>query len=425
MTDEPIRERLREIRRDLHRYPEPAWCEYYTLSRIVDEIERVGVDELHLGRDALVGDRRLAVPDEEELTRWREAAADAGARRDVLERAKGGHTGAVAVVENGDGPTVALRVDVDAIRQREADDPDHAPAARGFRSVNEGVMHACGHDAHATIGLAVLDAVARSDEFRGTFKLLVQPAEERAGGGKALAASRHVADVDHLLGFHVGLDHPTGEVVGGIVKPLAVTNFDVRFRGTAAHAGKNPDAGRSAVRAAATAVGNLHAISRHADGPTRVNAGRIRGGTARNVVAERATLECEARGETTALMEYAVDRARRVVRAAGEMHGCESEFEVTGEAPRADSDPGLSGLVADAARGHDAVTSVRETSEFGASEDVTYLMKAVQERGGEAAYAVVGTDHPADHHAPRFDVDEESLAIGVDVLSDAVVALGA
>jgi aminobenzoyl-glutamate utilization protein A len=87
-----------------------------------------------------------------------------------------------------------------------------------------------------------------------------------------------------LLALHVGLDHPTGEVVAGIENFLAVAGFRAEFRGASAHAGGHPSQGRHAVRAAATAVTELHAIPRHEDGATRVNAGRIEGGTASNVV---------------------------------------------------------------------------------------------------------------------------------------------
>ncbi|WP_117594018.1 amidohydrolase [Haloprofundus halophilus] len=425
MSDVPVRNRLRELRRQFHRYPEPAWCEYYTTSRIVDEVERIGVDRLHVGTEAYASEHRMAVPDDTTLREWYDRAADAGARLDVLESTAGGHTGCIAVLEKGtDGPTVALRVDIDALPQREADDSEHLPAVEGFRSTNEGVMHACGHDAHITLGLGVLDAVKRSDEFDGTFKLIFQPAEERAGGGKPMALSRHVDDVDYFLALHVGLGHPTGDVVGGIVKPLAVANFEARFHGESAHSGKNPNRGRNAMQAASAAVQNLYSIARHAEGMTRINVGRIDGGTAPNIIAEEVRIEGEVRGETNELLQFLRAETERIVDAAAEMHSCVGEFEITGEAPRADSDPDFSRSIADVARKHDSVTNATATSEFGASEDATYLMKAVEERGGTASYAIVGTDHPAPHHSSRFDVDERSLSIGVEVVSEAVTTLG-
>ncbi len=193
---------------------------------------------------------------------WLRKARDAGAREDVLEAAAGGFTGALAVLEQGEGPTVALRVDIDALPIPESEADDHLPAAEGFRSENEGFMHACGHDAHATIGLGVLDAVIDSD-FEGTFKLFFQPSEEQVAGGKAVAEGGHLDDVDYLLALHVGLDHPTGEVVCGIDGFLAVSALRGDFTGETAHAGGHPAQGRDAVQALATAVQNLHAIRRH------------------------------------------------------------------------------------------------------------------------------------------------------------------
>ncbi|WP_324661562.1 amidohydrolase [Haloarcula sediminis] len=420
--DQERHERLTALRRALHRHPEPAWCEYWTTSRIVDELERIGVDELLVGPELLDGDARMAVPDETTLREWHDRARESGARADVLEQCAGGFTGALATVERGDGPTVALRVDIDALPITESDERAHAPAEAGFRSSTEGYMHACGHDAHAAIGVGVLDAVVESD-FSGTFKLLFQPAEEVIGGGKAVAESGVLDDVDHLLALHIGLDHPTGEVVAGVNGFLAVRQFEAEFRGESAHAGGHPAAGRDAVQALATAVQNLHAIRRHGDGATRVNAGVVSGGTASNIVPERATIEGEVRGETTALMEYMSERAESVVTHAAGMHGCESELATVAEAPSAESDPGLADVVYAVAEGVAGVDSVRHSAPLGGSEDATYLMERVQKRGGRATFVGVGTDHPGGHHTPTFDVDERSLEIGVDVLAGAIERL--
>ncbi|MFB6303179.1 MAG: amidohydrolase [Haloferacaceae archaeon] len=409
------------LRRDLHRHPEPGWCEFYTTARLVAALERRPLDAIYVGPEVLADDR-IGVPDAAEREQWRERALAAGARGDLIDDLDGGRTGLMAVLERGDGPTVALRVDIDALPITESDDDDHYPARTGFRSENEGYMHACGHDAHATIGVGVLDAIVESD-FAGTLKVLFQPAEEIVAGADPIARSGHLDDVDHLLAVHVGLDHPTGEVVAGIGGFLAVAGFRAEFRGASAHAGGHPSQGRHAVRAAATAVTELHAIPRHEDGATRVNAGRIEGGTASNVVPERASVEGEVRGGTTALMEYMEERADRVLRAAAEMHGCEVDVERRARAPSAESDDDLADLVAEAAREVGSVTTLLERDDLGGSEDATYLMRRVQARGGTACYVGVGTDHPGGHHTPTFDVDEETIPTAVEVLTRAILAL--
>ncbi len=422
MDTTPSAESLRSLRRDLHRRPEPAWCEFYTTARIVEEVRDIGVDELHVGRDALATGSRAAVPAEETVTTWYDRASAAGAPDDILRELEGGYTGAVAVLDRGEGPTVALRVDIDGLPREESDDPGHVPAREGFRSVNEGAMHACGHDAHAAMGLGVLETVAASD-FRGTFKLVFQPAEERIAGGGPVAESGHLDDVDALLAVHVGLDHPTGEVVAGITDFLAVSQFRADFAGEGSHAGGHPNRGRNAVQAMATAVQNLYAIPRHEDGATRVNAGKVAGGTATNIVPEGAVIEGEIRGATTDLMEYTREHAERMLESAAEMHDCSVDVEHGGEAPSATSDDEVVDTVAAVAGDVEGVDSVVRRDELGGSEDASYLMRRVQKRGGVAGYVCVGTDHPGGHHTATFDVDEDSLAIGVDVLSGAVLSL--
>jgi len=426
MSVQTGREWLVELRRDLHRHPEPGWREFYTTARIVEELEAMDVDSIHVGPDALAAgadedDLRMGVPDDEELATWYERAREAGADEAILRDLEGGYTGAVAELHRGNGPTVALRVDVDGLPIEEMTDDDHLPAREGFRS-ETGAMHACGHDGHATIGLGVLSAVADSD-FQGTLKVLFQPAEELVGGGKAMAKSGHLDDVDYLLAVHLGLDHPTGEVIAGIDGFLAVEHIEAAFTGEPAHAGGHPEQGRNAVQAMATAVSNLYGIPRHSGGATRVNAGRVEGGTASNVVAADAVVESEVRGETTELKDSMSDSARRVYRGAAETHDCEVDLTTGGAAPSARSDESVVDVVDRMAHDTDGVDSVLHRDELGGSEDATYLMREVQRNGGAAAYVGVGTDHPGGHHTTTFDVDEASLPIGVDLLAASILDL--
>ncbi len=413
---------LQSTRRELHRRPEPAWREYHTTARIVEMLRELEVDEIRVGPEILADGERGGVPDDDELDLWLDRARGYDVDPDLLDRMAGGYTGALATLDRGEGPTVGLRVDIDALPRTESTDEDHTPAAEGFRSEHEGHMHACGHDAHATLGLGVLRAVTDS-EFEGTLKLLFQPAEEVIGGGRPVARSGHLDDIDALLAAHVGLDHPTGEVVAGIDDFLAVSHFEAEFHGEPAHAGASPNQGRNAVHAMATAVENLYGIARHEDGPTRINAGDVGGGVAPNIIPEEAYLHAEVRGGTTELMNYTRERARQVVESAAEMHDCTATVESGPEAPSATSDEQLVDLVAGVAGGADHVTDLVRRDGLGGSEDATFLMDRVQKNGGLATYVGIGTDHPGGHHTATFDVDEESLLVGVEVLAGAVQRL--
>ena len=419
-TDAPdvtVPDELQSLRRDLHRHPEPAWCEFYTTARIVSELRDRPVD-VSFGEAIHAGDRRN-VPDAEELAEWRERALDAGAAPETIESVGEGYTGAVATFERGDGPTIGLRVDIDALPIREADDGDHVPAAEGFRSEREGYMHACGHDAHATFGIGTLDRVIDSD-FEGTLRVLFQPGEEQIVGGEPMVEAGLVDDVEYMFAAHVGLDHPTGEVIAGMDGFLAVSHFKAEFDGEPAHAGGHPEQGRNTVQAAAAAIQNLYSIPRHGDGATRVNAGVVGGGTATNIIPEETFVEGEVRGDTTELMEYMDRKVDTVVESAAAMHEVSVETERLGRAPSAESDDALVEVVGDVASETSGVTSVVDRDTIGGSEDATFMMQRVQELGGVACYVGIGSDHPGGHHTSTFDVDERSLPVGVDVLSGAI-----
>ncbi|MEA1930512.1 MAG: amidohydrolase [Euryarchaeota archaeon] len=426
MSDTAVQtdDELRALRRDLHRHPEPAWCEFYTTARLIEELRARDVDAIHYGREIHAAEKRLNLPEEATRTEWLDRAREAGADEEILNEIGESFTGAVAVVDRGSGPTIALRVDIDALPITEADDAGHHPADEGFRSENEGYMHACGHDAHATIGLGVLDAILESD-FSGTFKLIFQPSEEQISGGKPMADSGIIDDVDYLLALHIGLDHPSGQVVAGIDDFLAVTQFRAEFAGESAHAGARPESGANAVQAMAAAVQNLYSIPRHSEGATRVNAGRVGGGTADNIVPEHAFIKGEVRGETTDLMSYMWDHAQRVIESAAEMHACEADIQMLGEAPSAESDQALVDIVGEVAGRTAGVDDVLDRDSLGGSEDATFLMQHVQNQGGLAAYVGVGTDHPGGHHTPTFDVEVRDIAVAIDVLSASIREIAA
>lgn len=142
-------------RRDFHKFAEKGWFEMRTSSIIARRLTDMGFDEVLVGDQVCKKEARMGVPSDEELEAQYERAVAQGADPEFVPFTKGGMTGVVGILHCGEGPTVAMRFDIDALGVIEEKDASHRPANEGFGSVNEGFMHACGHDGHATIGLGV------------------------------------------------------------------------------------------------------------------------------------------------------------------------------------------------------------------------------------------------------------------------------
>lgn len=411
-------------RRDLHTFPETGWTEFRTTAKVIQRLQSLGFD-VSWGKDVLADGARLGVPAEAELDAAFERALSEGGPEDLLGPMRGGYTGCCAEIEgSGDGPTVVLRFDIDALEVAESQ-ADHRPAVEGFVSRHPGQMHACGHDAHTAMGLGVAAVLAAArSRFPGKVRLLFQPAEEGTRGAQAMVEAGLVDDADYFLCPHIGAQsHVSGEILPGITGFLATRKLDVRFRGREAHAGLAPQDGANAVVAAALATLSLHAISRHSDGNSRVNVGVLQAGSGRNVVGGRGLCKVELRGESTEIVDYLEEEARRAVEGAAMSQGVEVDVTVAGSAPSAGSDQEVMDAVAHAATQAQSVRRVGEPCGAGASDDATVMMARVQQRGGKAAYMIVGSDLPSGHHTPRFDVDEQVFANGIATLSGAALAL--
>lgn len=406
------------LRRDLHRRPELGFLEYGTAARVCVELADIPGCELRVGAAVMDPAARMGAPDADACAAARAEALAAGADAGWVASLGDGLTGVVAEWRFArPGPVLALRFDMDALPVREREDDGHRPAREGFASQAPGRMHACGHDGHTAIGVALGTRVpALAERWGGTLRLIFQPAEEGSRGARAMVAAGVTDDVDLLVCGHLGVAATrTGLIACGTDGWLATTKLDVTFTGRAAHAGVAPQAGRDALLAAATCALGLHALPRHGDGASRVNVGVLEAGSARNVVPAHARMQVEVRGSTSAINADMETAARRVIAAAAAMHGVEATIEPAGAAGGADSDAALRAHVRAAASGLAGVTEIAETLPSGGSEDATLLMEAVQARGGQATYLLIGSDLPAGHHEDGFDVDDAALELGVEL----------
>jgi aminobenzoyl-glutamate utilization protein A len=404
-------------RRDFHRYAESGWTEFRTASLIARRLTELGY-KVEVGHQVVVAEARMGVPPAETLDRCWRRATEEGGDATFMERMRGGFTGVVGVLQGGPGPCVGLRFDIDAVGVTESASTAHRPTVEGFASVHPGVAHACGHDGHAAVGLGVAAVLARFCHLlEGQVKLIFQPAEEGVRGAKSMVRAGVVDDVDYIVGHHLYSHWPLGEICGGVGGYLATTKFDARLAGYAAHAAGEPQKGRNALLAAATAALNLYAISRHRGGSTRINVGRLSAGTGRNVIPAEAWMTIETRGDTSALNDYMYERALQVLQGAADMYQCSLEIEAMGGAESAKSDPDLARRVEETALRLGGVT-IRQSEQSGGSEDFTYMMKRVQERGGLATNIGIGADLGKwGHHTPEFDFDERALGRAVRLLS--------
>lgn len=412
---------LSAIRRDFHKYAEAGWFEIRTSSIIARTLTDLGYEVL-TGEAVCLREARMGVPEEKILEQQYQRALEQGADPEFAQAARDGMTGVIGILRCGEGPTVAMRFDIDALGVIEAEDDAHIPAREGFRSVNPGVMHACGHDGHAAIGLGVAKILMEiKDQLHGTVKLIFQPAEEGVRGAKAIVEKGHLDGVQYLLGSHISSnDGSDAQVTPGSFGSLATCKYDVLFTGKPAHAGAAPQAGNNALLAAASAVLNLNAIPRHGGGATRINVGTLHAGSGRNVIPDEAKMEIEVRGATTELNRYMCEKTEAILTHTAQMYGCGCQIRLMGAADSLTSDETLARRVDSICREKLGILPSEEltVASFG-SEDFAYMMNRVQEQGGQATFFRGLTATAAPAHTRSFDFGEEVLVNSVKIFCGA------
>ena len=405
------------LRRSIHRRPEEGWTEFETTYRIVACLEKYGYD-VKAGIEAV--EPSAVLGRNPELVAKAEARALAhGVPQAFLDRL-GHYTGAVAELATGrPGPVTVFRFDIDCVLVTESTASDHVPAVLGFASEISGAMHACGHDAHTASGLALAHWLKdHQDELTGRIRLLFHPAEEGTRGAGSMAAKGWVDDADWFFGAHVGDECKLGTV--GVIRHgfLATSKMDIHFKGTASHAGAKPEAGRSALSAAAACTLMLEGIPRHSGGATRVAVGTMNAGEGRNVTPAHADMQIEVRGETGPVNDWMTERVKSIVKGVSESYEVEGTVELVGQATSVDSDPEATAVVAKAAETLHYPCLMLDHA--GASEDCSVLIRRAQEKGVKSTFFLWGCNHHG-HHRPDFDLqDTESLPCALAMLTTVV-----
>jgi aminobenzoyl-glutamate utilization protein A len=410
---------LQERRRDLHKFAESGWLEFRTATLVAEELHRLGYP-LKLGREVIDAQSRMGLPSADVLAQQEQRALSQGALPQWLSHFSGGFCGIVATLETGrPGPVMAFRVDMDALDVIELQTPEHRPFAEGFASCNEGMMHACGHDGHTTIGLGLAQVLKQFESrLTGTIKLIFQPAEEGTRGAKSMVAAGVLDDVDFFTAIHIGTGVPAGELVCGNDSFMATTKLDVTFRGVSSHAGARPEEGNNALLAAAQATLALHTLPQHSGGSSRINVGVLQAGTGRNVVADRAFMKVETRGATNEINDFIYQKALQALAGAATMYGVQHEIALMGAARSSQpTQPWVNFIRQQAGQIPELTSLVDQREQAAGSEDATYMMERVKELGGQASYIIFGTELSAGHHNEKFDFNEQVMATAVKTLA--------
>lgn len=411
-----------KLRRELHQIPELGWGEFCTTAKILETIEPLGWKTYagveQVGLDAVMG------RPEDFVEKSKQRALEEGVDPKLIERMHG-YTGTIAELDTGKpGPVTGLRFDIDCVGVEETDLKDHLPNKENFRSRHAGVMHSCGHDGHTAVGLTMAQwIVDHKDQLCGKIKLIFQPAEEGVRGGAAQAASGLLDDVNYLLGAHLAMMCPTGEVCVYPEGVLCTTKLDVRFKGRPAHPTMSPHLGRNALACACTCVSELLGMARHGKGIGCINVGMMQAGEGRNVIPVHAQVQLEVRGETAEINDFMVDQANRIVKGTALAYDVEYEVEKVGEAGELNNDPELAAMVTEVAGRLPSCERVVQHKKLGCSEDFTMLATRVKAAGGKSEFFVVGADRTAAHHQREFDFDEKGLETAFGIFKGCVMKL--
>lgn len=411
-----IEEELIRLRRHFHKYAEPAWMEFLTTAKIIEELKNYNLD-LYYGKE-IYFNKRMGLPEKSILESYKNSISisDIEKKEEILDS----YTGLIAVLDTKKiGPNIGFRFDIDANELCESNSLGHLPNILNFSSKNSFAMHACGHDAHMSIGIELAKILASNiKKLKGKIIFIFQPAEEGVRGAYSLMNNPIIDKLDYLAGMHIGMDVKSGEIGVGSHGFLATKKIDIIFKGKASHAGASPEKGHNALLAASSAVLNFNSLAQHSMGEARINVGKLNAGSGRNIIANKAKIEMEIRGENDHIISYLYDGVNRIVEGSAISYDCSYEIEIKGQAPSLISydEEFIKNL-----RNYYKEKSYKLVdANLKGSEDIAYLLNEVRKAGGKTVHFILGSNLKDSHHSEEFDINEKDMLRGVDLMVDFV-----
>ena len=321
-------------------------------------------------------------------------------------------TGVVAEIGNGDGPTLALRADIDALPIVEQTGLDYA-------SKNEGAMHACGHDFHTASLLGAVQVLkAQEDTLQGKVRFIFQPAEESNRGARALISEGVLDGVDAIIGFHNKPELPVG-TIGVKEGPLmaAVGQFKAEISGVGTHAAA-PHNGNDPIVTACQVIANAQAIvARHTSPlePVVLSVSHIEAGNTWNVIPEKVFFEGTIRTFSKEVERQMTEQFEKMVVQTADVYGQKGSIEWILTPPVVHNDVEITKVVRRTTEKFATVVTPQVT--LGAEDFANYMEHV------PGCFVFIGTGCPREWHHPAFLVDDAALPFAIQYFVDNTNAL--
>ena len=367
-----IKDEIYAIRRHFHRYPELSFKEFNTAETISEHLDKLGISH----------------------------------KKGV------GKTGVVGEITFGPGPTIALRADMDALPIQEENNLD-------YKSLNDGVMHACGHDGHMAILLGAANALSKNSKLKkGTVRFIFQPAEEGLGGAKYMIEDGCLDKVDEIYGLHLWNYQLYGEV--GIKDGPVMASadlFDIEVSGKGGH-GATPQGTVDAIVVASNLVTMLQTIVSRNTNPlesTVLSIGKIKGGHNFNIISDKVHMSGTTRSYTEENRKMIKQRMKEVVEGVSKSFGADIKLNYKDGYPPTVNHSSQVEKVLEAASSIVASGAKNPYLSMG-GEDFSYYL---QNKPG--CFFFVGSAPNENeilstpHHCSHFNIDERALLIGASV----------